>query len=810
MLTSPYSIYVNKRPLRAAFLVEDKPESMAIIGTILAYNRERWGGRYNPIVLTNGQTLTDTWWALLEAVDPDVVKSFVPLADDLVGLIERRVSPYLILQPNRREQEEEYWRVHLPNDGLSLLPTARNVQMAGGAIVESSLVLFETDWQKTNPLIKRFTEWNFGGYSPPIHAVSRQLEGVRTQAYPVTEAVSLVLPLTELSTFRAFTYPIQLCSLPKEALPDVERGRFSETFHVVIGDTPTDVAYFWNRPATIPQWRRTCLNQGWLPRDVATNGQLTTALSMWLQREGDPNGSHQGSIRFVSLSLSQEQLQAIVTPLTSQLRMVRYVDAIQEMPPLMIGQSLPGPPRRDDMDLYRATGTIERLTLQEPDVLQGPYLGEHWMADVYIEFRPERYPTITGRELWSQLPRLNGLASHMFRRPSRILRTRYPSVLMTRGEPRLDIMLPDDPTVCAALAALPNSPYYTLDARPENGSGPSARRPYYSARRSEKGRYLSGLLDLFGGLPQADDTLSTRYWRRMFDLLSGRTAATDAARLAEVGNTLRKRLRANRAQFYENDKDMTWLANYVLKVARSLPASSRDLEFRVFDTQAQKEVEDFNTRRTGQEPWVYSPANVVDALAGLTERGVLLMGVEARCPSCGYRAWHHIDDAKQTLRCGGCNAAFPMPPEPQWHYRLNSLARAAYAEHGLLPVMLVLCQLLMDARSAFLFAPCLDLFEKDGKGPLGDLDIAVILDGQFVIGEVKQSRGLFDQATFVKMEDIAQRLLPDVLLFASMDREPNALITTEIKRLSAALQPLSITVRWYPLHEYKFDTSPIR
>jgi hypothetical protein len=151
-----------------------------------------------------------------------------------------------------------------------------------------------------------------------------------------------------------------------------------------------------------------------------------------------------------------------------------------------------------------------------------------------------------------------------------------------------------------------------------------------------------------------------------------------------------------------------------------------------------------------------------------------------------------------------------MPPEPRWHYRLNSLARAALAEHGLLPVVLVLGQLLMDARSAFLFAPCLDLFENDDKGPIGDLDIAVILDGQFVIGEVKQSRNLFDEATFAKMEGIARRLLPDILLFASMDPEPAALIRKEILRLSEGLQPLSITVRWYPLHDYEFDGSPVR
>ncbi len=141
---------------------------------------------------------------------------------------------------------------------------------------------------------------------------------------------------------------------------------------------------------------------------------------------------------------------------------------------------------------------------------------------------------------------------------------------MTRGEPRLDVTLPDDLTVFTLLAALPNLPHFTLDARNEEGSGPSTRKPYYSARRSEEGRYLSGLLDLFGGLHQADDTLSTRYWRQMFDRLSGRTAATDAVFLEKVGNTLRKHLRASRAQFYTNDKAMTWLTNYVLKVARCL------------------------------------------------------------------------------------------------------------------------------------------------------------------------------------------------------------------------------------------------
>jgi len=430
------------------------------------------------------------------------------------------------------------------------------------------------------------------------------------------------------------------------------------------------------------------------------------------------------------------------------------------------------------------------------------------MADVFIEFRPERYPTISGRELWWQLPRVNAIAAHMFHRPARILRTRFPSVLMKRREPGLDVRLPDDLDVFASLAVLPDQPYYDLDVRKNEAT--SRRTPYHHAQRSEKGRYLSGLLDVFGGLHPAAITAEERYWRHMFDLLSGRAAEKEQALFETVRGRLVKRLAANSADFYKNDKTMTWLSNYVLKVARSIPTASRDLSFEVFEENAKREMDEFKARKTTHESWKYSRDDLLSAFEELTERGVLLMGMEARCPACGYRAWHHVDEARQTMRCGGCNASFAMPPEQRWHYRLNSLVRAAYAEHGLLPVVLVLGQLLMTARTSFVFAPCLDLFEKDGKRPVGDLDIATILDGQFVIGEVKQSRELFDEATFLKMESIARRLLPDVLLFASMDREPTRLIVEHIQRLAELLQPLGIAVRWYPLHEYKFDPSPVR
>jgi hypothetical protein len=329
-------------------------------------------------------------------------------------------------------------------------------------------------------------------------------------------------------------------------------------------------------------------------------------------------------------------------------------------------------------------------------------------------------------------------------------------------------------------------------------------------RLSEKGRYLTGVVELFGGLDSACSTLGKSYWRRMFNLLSNRKAHIETHRLEEVTNLLRKRLQANRIDLCTDETAVNWLAQQVLKLARLLPTSSRELEFRVFEDEARREVEDFNSNHPAAEPWGYSHRGLMNDLNHLTELGVLLMGLQARCPHCGYRAWHHIDDVKQTIRCVGCNYTYPLPPERRWYYRLNSLARAATADHGLVPVILVLGQLLMEARSSFLFAPCLDLFEKETDGPVGDIDIAVVIDGQFVIGEVKQSRDLFRPATFGKLEEVARRLMPDRLLFASMDRKPSTLIAGEIGRLSRVLAPLQIEVQWYALHEHNFEPSPVR
>ena len=805
MQTSPYSLYVHKRPLRTAFFIGVNVGTFGILDKVFEYCRDKWGGRYNPIVLTDGQSLTTSSWAILEDFDPDMLVTFVPLGEGLLADIARRLAPLHIQPIPENEQTGNVGRLHLRYSGLSYLPTPLNDSVPFGGFIKRSLVLLKTHYQKTDPLVRRFVEWNFGEFNDPIQSVSQALEGVPKVEFEITDWGSLVGPLKELSTFKSFVYPIQICSTPTDALPVMADGHFGEMFHVVIGDSPSDVAYFWNLQATVPTWKRLDLNQVWLPKGVATDPRMIAALSGWIQRQADPGGSGRGHVRFVSTSLSQIELQQIATPLFQGLRVGHVETALTSSPNLVREEPHRG---LEKMDRYPLTGIEETIRLQAPSIHSGPNLDEYSMADLFVEFRPERYPTIHRQSLWWQFPRLNLVVSGLFTKPTRVLRERFPSALIRREESEFGLSLPSDLNLFRGLGTLPHHP---RDPRITDLDVTPRRRPYRYLKPSDKGGYLSGVLELYGGLHPATGILESRFWRKMFDIMSGKTSEKDEQVSAAVENKLKRKLESNPAEFYQREDGMKWLVKYLINLSRSQSTTSREINFQRFEENAQKEMDEFKAGRSDSAQWAYSKEALLRSMRDLTDRGVLKIGIKGKCPSCGYSVWYHIDEMKQTLVCRGCNANFPMRPEPTWYYQMNSLARSAHADHGLLPVILVLGQMLVEARSSFMFAPCLDLLDgQEAETQVGDLDIAVILDGLFVIGEVKQSVSLFSPSVFETMEEVAKRLQPDRVIFSSLDAEPNATVRAGIDKLKASLEPLGIDVCWYPLHRSDFEPAPVR
>jgi hypothetical protein len=326
---------------------------------------------------------------------------------------------------------------------------------------------------------------------------------------------------------------------------------------------------------------------------------------------------------------------------------------------------------------------------------------------------------------------------------------------------------------------------------------------------SNNGRYLNGFITVLGGLGSAHGILAERYWRGMLDLLSGRDVAKDQKMQARVRDKLRKRIRrgqtnSERFQNFEN------LADYVIQVARELTLEGESLRFSQFEEAAQAEHNRFKEQENVE--WEYDGHSVRAELSRMLRLGALQMGFDEKCPRCGSVNWTAIDDARQEAICDGCRFSYSMPAEPALSYRLSTLAKQGISSHGLVPVVLVLGQMLNDARSSFFFAPSLDLLrgvsdEPRQYEPLTDLDIVCIKDGKFVIGEVKNRQARFELDDCLALGQIAMAVEADVLLFSSLEDHQTKQTAEMISKVKDLLKDSSVDVGWYQLGEEAFEPS---
>ena len=167
MFTRPYSIYIDKRPMRVVFLVDSASASTEIIDQIIDYNRGLWGGRFNPIMLTDGHTLEDKWWKFLRDIDPDVIKSLVSLDIELIEKFENFLSPLTIEQ--FREDEQSYLRawMHTSNAPAGIDINSLIFSEPGTLYEKPTFGIFDLD-EMEDEIAKLFVLRNFGTYNPTI------------------------------------------------------------------------------------------------------------------------------------------------------------------------------------------------------------------------------------------------------------------------------------------------------------------------------------------------------------------------------------------------------------------------------------------------------------------------------------------------------------------------------------------------------------------------------------------------------------------------------------------------------------------
>ena len=163
MFTRPYSIYIDKRPMRIAFLVNPESTSLEEINQIIDYNRSLWGGRFNPIILTDGQSIHDKWWQFLRDIDPDVIKPLLHLDAELIEKIENFLSPLVIEQFREDQQPTLSTQINTRNAPAGIDINLLNFPALWTLHGKPTLGIFDLD-EMDDDIGKRFVLRNFGTY----------------------------------------------------------------------------------------------------------------------------------------------------------------------------------------------------------------------------------------------------------------------------------------------------------------------------------------------------------------------------------------------------------------------------------------------------------------------------------------------------------------------------------------------------------------------------------------------------------------------------------------------------------------------
>jgi len=251
------------RPVRVAYLVDRGRHGQSALDGIFADAYGRWAGRFSLIVPCLDGRPAIEYWPWLEVFDPDIVYCYGSLADEELRRIHDSLSPSEVIFHDMTAEAEAGARFFRPNFGFNPL-SSPSVLFSQARLAPKSLgsngTRILTSWHTEKP--SRFFQDNFGSYFQSMGTSVFPVDAKPTaELLTVLSAESLANPRLgipkdlssvagEMEAFAAFASQkagsMSLLSCIGSSRTEVRDWRWSQAFHLVVGETFDDRVLFWN------------------------------------------------------------------------------------------------------------------------------------------------------------------------------------------------------------------------------------------------------------------------------------------------------------------------------------------------------------------------------------------------------------------------------------------------------------------------------------------------------------------------------------------------------------------------------------
>ncbi|MBE0621051.1 MAG: hypothetical protein IH605_10695 [Burkholderiales bacterium] len=812
-------IRATPRPVRVAYLLEDGVDTHGWLDAIFAACFGRHGGRQSLIVPVVNGVITERYREWLRVLDPDFVLALTYDNQGLVpGLVDLLADTDIVACERKRDETEKYPRFGFDATGLTSLSWLPFLKVVSGI-------------QRVAPefILDRYPAWvddgfitdNFGtlydsAQSFPIH---EQL-GVRgliltpkdapenrwrfggVAADEVQDAYDVVDRMSKASGIVTLG---QLSNLNSQ--PHRYEHPWTNGFCVVVGDSFADRISCWNAGLLFGDAQSQTFKTMRVPAAIRSDEIRTSQIANFLRQRnwiGGNNGPSRIVVRSHSLAAAEvqefvERLRKVAMSHVDFAAIGSIDDCCPSDTKLIHGEYRFGSPSPATAD-----ATVRDVTtiVAVPEPFQLSYCaGMHpifsqgcWFLDLVIDRLNDNGRFSNVREAWTLPIRPQLVRLFVDRVPARISKSGSISVQVDTTKHVVEVKQPTDSDVFWHI--LNDRQHYALSDMRAKAVKPVA---YKYSEPSDKGRYLQGLLGMFGTLSDVEAILNNHFWRSQFSNM----AAPAQDQQEEVIKDLQLRMKAKNG-FLQIDDATGWqtLAERVIQKSIRLRVPRETTRYSKLFVAWEKELTaaiDANDqlKRRRDAILAEAPEDLNRSLSFLLERGIFYRGHEWVCIDCSHRNWVGVDSLKDIVSCDVCRRDHQLPVNVALDFRLNEFFATCLREHDTLTVAWALSALRHESSDCFMFAPQTALYrdypENQGKRVDRELDVVCIVDGKFVIGEVKAAVGLIARSDIEDLATTAQELNADVAILMALTGD-QGMMDEKVQQLGALL-PATITAR---------------
>jgi hypothetical protein len=784
------------RPIRGAWLIGESrsPVEDEVFAELALACCEWWEGRNSLLIKATEESLTQEQQRNLRLHDPDELITLVPTSAKLLDQIDGLVDPLVCSKRTNVQNpiSQREFQLHT----VFSLPNAISLNRRNDSLFNEeppTLVLFA--FAKDCPAaVRNCVAVNFGAYGQVTHSDGRLDFGFSERLWK--DLPHRVFVLKTIDDFAAaldeiagdftraglrFVSPMQLAGGRDDQR---QRWPIDDQFQVFVGESFEDADLFWHQTILDGSWRLCLRFRFYLPTSLAREPTMRVPLQKWLARMSSAGSSNHKSPLFVSKSLSQTDLQQIADELLHENKLAIFRATAEHRAGLTFADEPDRLPaffhqleKSEMVEISRISRLGGTVHVTPPEILDRLKQNGRWMADVFVQMPAQRGIEQKSESLL-RLPqcRAREVVNHMFRPAARVKIDGYPSVALSGVRPAIAVHIPRIFDLFLFLIQSGRRYATTTDLRstlPQRESAP------FQVRVSNPGRRYRATISLFESLGTAAHYFESVLWREIFSELASEKASSDAALQSQIKGVLSKTYQGADANQHERateriiNKIQGRSAEVRLTLAQMEETRQRlsSGENRPFHTAQHLG----NSILHDESACPYDAETLPHGLTDLMMRGVAVAGFELKCLHCGSTIWLSLDYAAQRGECPDCGTPWAAEAEMPFHYRLTALAkRAVQKSGGAMPVVLAVWRLLLESKASFFWQPNLEIFRPDfekGARPWGELDIVCLVDGKFVIGEVKQSVDQFKLDDFEDLRKICSVIQPDLALLAFTEGE---------------------------------------